>query len=102
MAASYVDSAALAADPTFLSRVTAAMQRRAVAMGAQLVGSGSASGLDKLRLILAQKVLLSPTAYGATFAGAVASDASVDSTVDDPTLAAKVAAAWDLVAGVSL
>lgn len=102
MASTYAASASLAADATFRDRVTAAMQQNAVAVGQAALGQSSPSGIDKARALLAQAALASPSAYGAQFAWALASDAAVDSTVSDATIASKVAAVWDLIAGVPI
>lgn len=93
-------AAALAVDTTFLARVTAAMEFFGVTTGNAIIAAGDPSGADKARLVLAQNALASPSTYASRFGWAIASDAAIDATVDDATIAARVATVWDLIAGV--
>lgn len=98
----FAESATLAENSPFIKRVTAAMQRYAVMQGQDLLALSTPTAAEKQRLLLAQAALADPTSYGQRFAWAVAADATVDASVDDSTIAAKVAAAWDLIAAVPL
>lgn len=93
-------AAALAVDTGFLARVTAAMEYHGVTAGNAIIAAGNPSGPDKARLLLAQAALASPSTYASRFSWAIGSDTGIDSTVDDATIIAKVAANWDLIAGV--
>jgi hypothetical protein len=97
---SLTSAAALAVDTGFLSRVTAAMEFHGVTLGNAIIAAGSPTAADKARLILAQNALASPSTYASRFGWAIGSDSSIDSTVDDATIEAKVASNWDLIAGV--
>lgn len=102
--AGLAQAAELATDPTFVSRVTAAMVRHGVTLGSSILAGVSANGdgNDKARLRLAQAVLADHNTYGAQFAWAVASDSDVDLTVEDSHITKNVAEVWDLIAGVSI
>lgn len=91
---------ALSVSPSFLSRVTAAMQQYGVSVAKAVVTSGSPSTVDKARLVLAQDALTDPASYGQQFAWALGSDLSVESTVDDDTIRAKVQDVWNVIAKV--
>jgi hypothetical protein len=100
MAATLASSASLAVDSAWSSRVAAAVDRQAVTLGKAILGAQNVSGADKARLALAVRVLVDPQVYGNRFAWALACDAAVDSTATDTTIADKVAAVWDLIAGI--
>jgi hypothetical protein len=91
---------ALSVSVSFLSRVTAAMQQYGVAVAKAVVAAGSPSSVDKARLVLAQDALTAPDLYGQQFAWALGSDLSVESTVDDDTIRAKVQDVWNVIAKV--
>lgn len=93
-------AAALAVDTSFLARVTAAMEFYGVTLGDAILAASTVSGADKARLMLAQNALASPSTYASRFGWAIASDTTIDNTVDDATIAARVAVVWDLIAGV--
>lgn len=93
-------AAALAVDAGFLARVTAAMEFYGVTTGNAILAAGSPSAADKARLILAQNALASPSTYASRFGWAIGSNTAIDVTVDDATIAAKVAEVWNLIAGV--
>lgn len=98
----FADAATLAVTASFINRCTAAAQRYAAMVASQLIGSGSSSSNDKLRLILAQNVSLNPATYGERFAWLVASDGSITGDPLDEVIALKVSTLWDFVAGVTI
>lgn len=93
-------SAILAVDAAFISRVTVSAAHYAVVVGNGYLAAPDGNGTNKARYLFAREVLADPTTYGSRFAWAIAADASVDGTVDDATITAKVAAVWNLFAGV--
>lgn len=96
----YTKSAQLAVDAAFISRVTVSVAHYAVETGTGFLAAPTANQTDKARYVLSQAVLQDPTGFGTRFAWAVAADASIDGTVDDATILAKVASVWNLFAGV--
>lgn len=96
----YTKSAALAVDAPFISRVTVSMAHYAVETGVGFLAAPTDNATAKARYLLAREVLLDPETFGERFAWAVAADAAVDGTVDDATILSKVAAVWNLFAGV--
>lgn len=95
-------AATLAVTTSFINRCTAAVQRYAAITAAQLIGSGSTSSNDKLRLILAQNAALDPAAYGQRFAWLIASDGAITGDPLDEVISLKVSTLWDFVSGITL
>jgi hypothetical protein len=86
---------AAANDATFQSLIQAAIIQSAVAIMNELVSVAYHS----IRATLANNVLLTPSAYVATFAQAVASQA-IDKTATDAVILTTVASVWNAIAGV--
>jgi len=111
MAATHADRSALAANTTFVDRVTGAVLVQANTVGAENTGSNVQKAEKRTRLI--RQVLTDPAATGTQFARAAAGStlantyADTVGTVDakvaaitDAAITAYVASAWDVIAGV--
>jgi hypothetical protein len=96
MAATFADSAALAADPDFVARVTMAMVKSAGFVQAE--DPNAANHVNRCQL--AVKALHDTETYGATFAHGVAVNPIITAASTDGDIEFCINSLWDAYAGV--
>lgn len=93
-------AAALAIDPVWRAKVTAAVVRTAVLVAAEVAADEAAVRVRRRRSALAREVLEAPEALAARFAWALAARGATG-TETDADITDGVRRVWDAVAGVS-
>ncbi len=96
-----IDVAALAADTTFRSKITAGIARKAAEIGSLVLQMDSPTAIDKQRLILARQVLQDSATWTDSFAWVLAADSSISGASTDDSILFYIGDYWNLLAGVS-
>lgn len=102
MATTLADINTLTNSAPFVGRVTAAMLQVGAGIIKDVVDAGTATGLDKARMKLAEDAFADPAIYGARFARVLAVQPSLTEASSDAAIVSMVTTTWTYLAKVDL
>lgn len=102
MATTLADIDTLANSAPFIGKVTAAVLYVGAGIIKTVIDAGTATGLDKARVKLAEDSLADPVTYGQRFARILAVQPSITDASSDAAITNMVQAVWTYLSRVNL